>query len=92
MRTRTPIALAAATALAALGTSGCGSLSDEDDLNTRPSWLGSVSAASYDGSSPCLRDGLSWTLVRSTSRAWISRGRVSRGSMTSSIWPTSAAW
>ena len=38
-------------ALAALGTSGCGSLSDEDDLNTRPSWLGSVSAASYDGSS-----------------------------------------
>ena len=51
MRTRTPIALAAATALAALGTSGCGSLSDEDDLNTRPSWLGSVSAASYDGSS-----------------------------------------
>ena len=51
MRTRTPITLAAATALAALGTSGCGSLSDEDDLNTRPSWLGSVSAASYDGSS-----------------------------------------
>ena len=51
MRTRTPIALAAATALAALGTSGCGSLSDEDEINTRPSWLGSVSAASYDGSS-----------------------------------------
>ena len=39
------------------------------------------------GNRPCLRGGFCWTLVRSSSRARISRWRVSRGSMTSSIWP-----
>jgi len=43
------------------------------------------------GDSPCFLGGFCCTLVRRISSARTSRGRVSQGSMTSSIWPTSAA-
>ena len=43
------------------------------------------------GKRPCFLGGFCWTFVRSSSSARMRRGRVSRGSMTSSIWPTSAA-
>jgi len=48
-------------------------------------------SAAYTGISPCFLVGFCCTFVRNTPRARIRLGRVSRGSITSSIWPRSAA-